>query len=101
VDGLLAVASVCLVELAGRIRAADTVEVAPVGPAASVAESVAVAERPGVAGTAAVAGVGDRVAAILRERPHLTAADVAAELGIAARTARRHVAASRAAMASA
>jgi DNA-binding transcriptional ArsR family regulator len=76
---------------------------APVAaPVASAPAPVAVAEPVPVAATTGpaaepptVTGTAARVAALVADRPHLSAADVAASLGVSARTARRHLAATR------
>ncbi|MGL4174312.1 MAG: hypothetical protein ACRCTR_09655 [Actinomycetota bacterium] len=69
---------------------------APTGPTRQQA-----GRRPTTAGASGSGASGsdtrDRVAALVEARPGLTAADVAAEVGVSARTARRHLAEVRAA----
>ncbi|MET8253286.1 DUF2637 domain-containing protein [Micromonospora sp. NPDC005197] len=83
--------------VAAAVAAPSPAPVAPVAvdtpPATPPANVTASAIPPAVAGTAA------RVAALVAARPHLSAADVAAALGVSARTARRHLATTRAALA--
>jgi hypothetical protein len=97
VDGLVVVASVCLVELAGRLRTVDqpdtTPDTAPDTATDSAASAVAVPEpqaartprRPAKPTTA------DAVARLRKRHPDMTSTDIARRLGVTDRTARRHL----------
>jgi hypothetical protein len=119
VDGLVVVASVCLVELGGRIRAAQTApasedygtsEVDPFTIALAAQAALAVALEPvdelSVAAPSAsgpeisparrrrpAPTVASKVARIAGRNPDATPAQIAAKAGISESTARRHLAA--------
>lgn len=104
VDGLIVLASVCLTVIAERRRElAASVPLA--APAVAAVEAPAAGPVPAAqpepvsAALVPLRGAAARVAELLADRPELKAADVATELGIADRTARRHLATVRAALA--
>ncbi|WP_433051143.1 DUF2637 domain-containing protein [Dactylosporangium sp. CS-033363] len=89
VDGVVVVASVCLVELAGRMRAAPT-ESEPEPLPADVAPDT----DPDIEQTPPKPRKRDTASAIarLRERhPDMSAADIARRVGVTDRTVRRHL----------
>src|SRR5690242_6992811 len=89
VDGLVVVASVCLVELAGRIQHADIAqpEKADIEPDA-VPEIVSPKVR-----TSRKRDTGNAVAKLRARHPDLPAREIARRLGVTDRTVRRHLSA--------
>ena len=94
VDGLVIVASVCLVEIAGRVRSvADTTSPAAAGPVHEPAAPVAAQhvpprpspERRHRSGTAAA------IARLRQRHPDWTATQIAERAGVSERTVRRHL----------
>jgi hypothetical protein len=96
VDGLVVVASVCLVELSGRLQPADaepdTAEdkTADTQPGTAEDEPAAVKASPG-SRTPRKRDTGKAVARLRTRHPHLTAAEIAKRLGVTDRTVRRHL----------
>jgi DNA-binding transcriptional ArsR family regulator len=83
VDGVVVVASVCLVELAGRTRAAD------IQP-----DTTADSARPvRVPRTTRKPDTATAIARIRAKHPDLPASEIAERLGITDRTVRRHLSA--------
>ncbi|MCO8274784.1 DUF2637 domain-containing protein [Actinoplanes sp. TRM 88003] len=104
VDGLIVVASICLVELGDRIRAADPapaiqLAASPVTPPAAAAPvteapaepAAAPAKRPAPKRVAPRPTSADKVAKVAARMPAATAAEVAAKAGVSERTARRYL----------
>lgn len=104
VDGLVVVASVCLVELAGRIDAAATSAVAtetepvstvdiapdiePDNPPDPVADTTRAPSRPRAVRKRDTATA---VARLRARHPDMTAVDIARRIGVTDRTVRRHL----------
>jgi DNA-binding CsgD family transcriptional regulator len=93
VDGVVAVASVCLVELTGRIQPADepvtiadTQADTPPDIAAEPAKPPASVKRP-----ASKRNTGKAVARLRVKYPELSTQDIARRLGVTDRTVRRHL----------
>lgn len=75
---------------------APALAMATTPPVAEAVKDTAARRRPAVAGTAGVAGgTAARVAALVADRPDVTAAEVAETVTCSPRTARRHLAAIR------
>jgi DNA-binding CsgD family transcriptional regulator len=91
VDGLVVVASVCLVELAGRIQAADSEAVTTADAPADIEPDI----KPAAANPRSRAprkrDTGIAVARLRARHPNLSAAEIAKRLGVTDRTVRRHL----------
>jgi hypothetical protein len=89
VDGLVVVASACLVELAGRIRLAEGTALAVVEQVSPVADG-----RPAGAGPSRRRGeAAERVAKVREQRPDMSPAELATASGVSVRHVRRLLAA--------
>lgn len=99
VDGLVVVASVCLVELAGRIQPVDsepvtTADSEPVTTAdmpADISPDTEPAAAKPAGRTPRKRDTGKAVARLRARHPHLSAAQIAQRLGVTDRTVRRHL----------
>lgn len=92
VDGLVVVASVCLVELSGRLLPADvkpdTTEDKPADVKPDVAPPAA---KPAGSRTPRKRDTGKAVARLRARHPNLSSAEIARRLGVTDRTVRRHL----------
>jgi hypothetical protein len=108
VDGLIVVASICLVEIGGRIRALSTPadDAAPAVATAPIAEPVVepVVVEPVVAEPVKKAPAkrvtprpasADKVAKVAAKLPGASVAEIAKKAGVSVSTARRHLSAAR------
>jgi Protein of unknown function (DUF2637)/HTH domain len=89
VDGLVVVASVCLVELSGRLKPADTVADKPADIKADTVPDIA----PLKTRTPGKRDTGKAVAKLRARHPDLPAQEIAKRLGVTDRTVRRHLSA--------
>lgn len=101
VDGLIVVASVCLVELSDRHRALSTPDVAPATaatvtaahgePAASAGDASLVDEHDAVAAGPIRTDSADTIARLADEMPDATVEELAVRAGVSERTVRRYL----------
>ncbi|MGX6606215.1 DUF2637 domain-containing protein [Micromonosporaceae bacterium Da 78-11] len=99
VDGLVVVASVCLVELAGRIQLAAEVAVTTADIPADITPDTGPADPKPMPASSAESrpgrkrDTGKAVARLRVRHPDLSTQDIARRLGVTARTVRRHLSA--------
>ena len=97
VDGLVVVASVCLVELAGRIQLAAEVAVTTADIPADITPDTEPANPKPAASAGSRPGrkrdTGKAVARLRLRHPDLSTQDIASRLGVTDRTVRRHLSA--------
>jgi len=91
VDGLVVVASVCLVELAGRIQSADNEAVTTVDAPADIHPDIKPAAAKPRGRPPRKRDTGTAVARLRARHPNLSAAQIAKRLGVTDRTVRRHL----------
>lgn len=100
VDGLVVVASVCLVELSGRLLPADVepystedkpADIEPDRPADIKPDVAPPAAKPAGSRTRRKRDTGKAVARLRARHPNLSAAEIAKRLGVTDRTVRRHL----------
>jgi len=91
VDGLVVVASVCLVELAGRIRLTDAEPVAVADTQADIRADTATETARPARKSAQKRDTATAVARLHARHPDLSTREIARRLGVTDRTVRRHL----------